>query len=682
MMASITLTGTLLDPTGEVAVGDQIRFTHRTTTGETIQFARSVLIIPPSGMYNFTLEFGLIFVEYLDVKDVNYKPLGVVTVNGDTTATDLPALLNAIVPPTDAQLLLFQAILQDTEDARDIALLAAAQQTTLELIASTVIHPAGTVLTLSGFTLSGDGGGAQWKLNGVVGQTVSQTPAQLGDALLNDASGNQWELVTPGVIQAKSLGLNESDTTVNQTLSVQAGFNRLMQNAGGTIELGTGVFDFNDLLLEFKSDLTEADGKRKTGGIHFIGVGASNNDSVTETDADCTVKMTSTTGGLISLDSLFDVSIENMLMIYDSATANHLVEMKSKNSPIPTSTNVTFKSVIFRADQVPATAQVIVRDIKAPIFEKCRWVTSDGFGLVLGENSGVNATLVDGKAIRPTFRDCVFAADISIKRAELVLFDNCEWFPAKGTTRSANIVFNGDKFIATLTFENCKAFNDGDGAGNFCDMSATTGKGGLILQGGHFGDHLNAFITAPRGPVIIEGTRFKQDATGAHDVIITDGAAPVFIRADHTDTLDANEVPILDNRTALSNPWFVSQGLSAPHTFTTNTFETVLSQSSVKFLGGFIRVSYNVVINSLRGTRYSVQLKIGGNVIAETGSSTTIPNGNTGAISFDRVIPDPLISGSVTVQLAVRQFSNGGADFAIIQIDGGEFSSFLTIENV
>ena len=51
------------------------------------------------------------------------------------------------------------------------------------------------MLETSGFTTSGDGGSAKWKQNGVTGQTPSQTPAQLGDALLNDANGNQWGLV-------------------------------------------------------------------------------------------------------------------------------------------------------------------------------------------------------------------------------------------------------------------------------------------------------------------------------------------------------------------------------------------------------------------------------------------------------------------------------------------------------
>ena len=234
-MASITLTGTLLDPTGEVAVGDQIRFTHRTTTGDTIKFARSILIIPPSGMYNITLEFGNIFVEYLDIKDVQYKPLGVVTVNQDSTATSLPELLNAIVPPTDEQLLEFQSILADTVAAKDIAVAAAAQQTTLELIASTVTHPAGTVLTLSGYTLSGDGGGAQWKLNGVVGQPVSQSPADLADALLNDGNGNQWALVplnatASAEVNPKTLGAVGTGGVTDDTGPIDALFGYMESN--------------------------------------------------------------------------------------------------------------------------------------------------------------------------------------------------------------------------------------------------------------------------------------------------------------------------------------------------------------------------------------------------------------------------------------------------------------------
>ena len=69
------------------------------------------------------------------------------------------------------------------------------QVTTLQLILSSVVYPTELVINSIGYGTSGQGGGA-WKQNGVTGQTPSQTPAQLGDALLNDANGNQWRLIS------------------------------------------------------------------------------------------------------------------------------------------------------------------------------------------------------------------------------------------------------------------------------------------------------------------------------------------------------------------------------------------------------------------------------------------------------------------------------------------------------
>ena len=52
----------------------------------------------------------------------------------------------------------------------------------------------GDTVTFEGYAAIGDGGAATWQHNGITGQTPSQSPAQLGDALLNDGNGNQWEL--------------------------------------------------------------------------------------------------------------------------------------------------------------------------------------------------------------------------------------------------------------------------------------------------------------------------------------------------------------------------------------------------------------------------------------------------------------------------------------------------------
>jgi len=79
--------------------------------------------------------------------------------------------------------------------------------TTTDLINSTRGYPADYVLETSGFTSSGDGGGAKWKQNGVVAQTPSQTPSQLAEALLNDANGNQWRLVMSRQLFMPKVGL-------------------------------------------------------------------------------------------------------------------------------------------------------------------------------------------------------------------------------------------------------------------------------------------------------------------------------------------------------------------------------------------------------------------------------------------------------------------------------------------
>ena len=78
--------------------------------------------------------------------------------------------------------------------------------TTIQLIASTAIYPADTVINTSGYTTSGDGGDWGWKQNGVTGQTVSQSPAQLLNGLLNDGNGNQWALEKTGVVNILALG--------------------------------------------------------------------------------------------------------------------------------------------------------------------------------------------------------------------------------------------------------------------------------------------------------------------------------------------------------------------------------------------------------------------------------------------------------------------------------------------
>ena len=226
-MAFITLSGTLLDPNGDLAVGDQIRFTHKSTTGETVQSAVSIITVNPAGTYSLPLQYGLVLVEYKDVRTQQFKNLGVATVNQDNPATSIPELLNALVPVSSAELIEFQAILADcvtaqtsAENAATTAEAFAYQLTTTDLIASTATFAAATNIPTSGFTTSGDGGNGSWKQTGLTGQTPSQSPGQLGGALLNDGNGNQWAIVG-NIISPKALGVI-GDGVINDDLAYNA----------------------------------------------------------------------------------------------------------------------------------------------------------------------------------------------------------------------------------------------------------------------------------------------------------------------------------------------------------------------------------------------------------------------------------------------------------------------------
>jgi hypothetical protein len=125
-MAHITLAGVLLDPTGEFSVGDKVRFTHQSTTGNTIKSAVSVLKVPPNGGYSVNLEYGLVLVEYNDYRLGQYRKLGVATVNATNTATSIPELLNALVPVSSAELIQFQTIQSNCVAAQNAATASAA----------------------------------------------------------------------------------------------------------------------------------------------------------------------------------------------------------------------------------------------------------------------------------------------------------------------------------------------------------------------------------------------------------------------------------------------------------------------------------------------------------------------------------------------------------------------------
>ena len=114
----------------------------------------------------------------------------------------------------------------------------------------------GVIANSFGYSAKGIGG-AEWQHNGVTGQTPSQSPAQLGDALLNDANGNQWELVG-NRINLQSLGLSESNTGEQNDLVILAAINSAsvvvstilpdkIDQVNGSVYLPSGRFNYTEM---------------------------------------------------------------------------------------------------------------------------------------------------------------------------------------------------------------------------------------------------------------------------------------------------------------------------------------------------------------------------------------------------------------------------------------------------
>jgi hypothetical protein len=114
-MASINLSGVLLNPEGFPDVGAVVQFTLLASPGETVESSTSELLVQPDGAYSIDMVYGDFRVDY--ASEFTERFVAIFTVNSDTTATTLPELLNAAVPPTKAQLLQSQSILAGAASA-------------------------------------------------------------------------------------------------------------------------------------------------------------------------------------------------------------------------------------------------------------------------------------------------------------------------------------------------------------------------------------------------------------------------------------------------------------------------------------------------------------------------------------------------------------------------------------
>ena len=164
---------------------------------------------------------------------------------------------------------------------------SASSLTTLGLTNSTTEYGSDVAISTSGFTASGDGGSGSWIQNGVTGQTPSQSPVQLGDGLLNDGNGNQWEFYGAAMFSQQLGGILDG---VFDNVLVQRAFINWADRTKKNVYLGIGTLLTSDSYRLVDKDGVNLIGLSRYNSILKLAGGVSDSFVTTLRDTNCSIK--------------------------------------------------------------------------------------------------------------------------------------------------------------------------------------------------------------------------------------------------------------------------------------------------------------------------------------------------------------------------------------------------------
>jgi hypothetical protein len=466
-----------------------------------------------------------------------------------------------------------------------------------------------------------------------------------------------------GIIDVRDEGASPSASAATNAAAFQAAINAVIANGSGRVKVPTMNEDFEigstlEIFYRHRNGTTTApdsgDGTNHLAGVLIEGDGASTLDSIFDTRRGSTLIYTGTdTRGLFDMSSDWGANFSRLRFMANSGVATaQLFRMRSYDTPIFSATGTVFDQCSFIDESDLITDAIItMRERKHVRFVGCNFLTGTD-ALRIGEDAGVNATLMNGSVSSVKFQNCVFAGDIRLRKAHVVDFDNCEWFPRKGTTVGARIYMDGLADVENVSFLNPKAMFDGDGTAFFYTQAANSR--GLTCIGGAIGDYARAFSLSGFGPVQIVGTSF--DNTDSDIVLNNSNLFPVDIRADHSRTLAGSGIAVTDNRVPANIPTTADLNLAAdyamPSAAATWQIPTGMSKS-IDIRGGVHKVSYGITVTAGIDQTIKVRLAIPGEV-QESIVTEFVGAGQTKTITFSKDIDLTGAAAAATVSLQVQ----------------------------
>ena len=419
------------------------------------------------------------------------------------------------------------------------------KETTLNLINIITISnsvPVGFIIELSGFTTAGDGGGAQWKLTSLTGQTASQSPSQLGGPLLNDVNGNQWEYVpiagtVAREINADAIGMvggGVIDNTLAFTASIQTGVttrfgaknykvtNLIADKPGVTIRGSSTPGSVGQRGTTFSSDATTGAVLRlkqrfcTVEGIFIDSIGARLSSSDV-TGFGIHVEADDVAGERAFFTTLTSVEIRNqpshgVLLIAGSAWFSKLTHVWSLQN--------TGHGIVY--DYGSIVSRVNTEAVGISHLDMCAAQENVGHGLVVG-----NLDTIANRGIRITGTNCDFTANAEsagIRRsnhqtwvfATASSFTNCVWGGPDVARTVANT--NGGFFAGnSTTVESSRILDVIGNAFEIAEVASSTTTGININE-----FNVDGSLQGQLNPAVQIGTGIKGCSVNSSDTTFID----------------------------------------------------------------------------------------------------------------------------------------------------------------
>jgi hypothetical protein len=259
--------------------------------------------------------------------------------------------------------------------------------TTTELIASTIVFPADTVINTTGYTTSGDGRGGAWKQNGVTGEPVSQSPGQLDNSLLNNGLGTQFALMEIGSVKGSSLGML---TSTDSILALNAA--KTLSNGGAfhkKIEIDSGRFNMStQFLVDEATDPASTVDHR-----NFIIQGQGGFGTETATELRGT--QSNASESVVRLDSITNLQIKDIAITSSELLLNSVLRLDAGDDPAFSAHVGIVEGCYFNSfTATPGDAVVKVVNGKNRSFEN-NWIgvpTPSAIALKVGGLASANTT--------------------------------------------------------------------------------------------------------------------------------------------------------------------------------------------------------------------------------------------------------------------------------------------------